>query len=69
MLRGDITDEDRATVKEALERAGVYGKIESLSNGVDTNVTREFDKEGAMFSGGEAQKISIARIFAAECSG
>ena len=64
MLRGNITDEDRATVKDALERAGVYDKIESLSNGVDTNVTREFDKEGAMFSGGEAQKISIARIFA-----
>ena len=64
MLRGDITDEDRATVKDALERAGIYDKIESLSNGVDTSVTREFDKEGAMFSGGEAQKISIARIFA-----
>ena len=64
MLRGDITDEDRAIVKDALERTGIYGKIESLSNGVDSNVTREFDNEGAMFSGGEAQKISIARIFA-----
>ena len=64
MLRGDITDEDRATVKDALERSGIYSKIESLSNGVDSNVTREFDNEGAMFSGGEAQKISIARIFA-----
>lgn len=64
MLRGDITDADRAVVKDALERAGIYDKIESLSNGVDSNVTREFDNEGAMFSGGEAQKISIARIFA-----
>ena len=64
MLRGNITDEDRSTVKDALERAGIYGKIESLSNGVDSNVTREFDNRGAMFSGGEAQKISIARIFA-----
>ena len=64
MLRGNITEEDRATVKDALERSGIYGKIESLPNGVDSNVTREFDKEGAMFSGGEAQKISIARIFA-----
>lgn len=27
-------------------------------------MTREFDNEGAMFSGGEAQKVSIARIFA-----
>ena len=64
MLRGDITDEDRAAVKDALKRSGIYSKIESLSNGVDSNVTREFDNEGAMFSGGEAQKISIARIFA-----
>lgn len=64
MLRGDITDEDRAAVKDALERTGIYGKIKTLSNGVDSNVTREFDNDGAMFSGGEAQKISIARIFA-----
>ena len=64
MLRGDITDEDRAAVKDALTRTGIYDKVEALSNGVDSNVTREFDNEGAMFSGGEAQKISIARIFA-----
>ena len=64
MLRGEITDEDRATVKDALIRTGIYNKVETLSNGVDSNVTREFDNEGAMFSGGEAQKISIARIFA-----
>lgn len=64
MLRGNITDEDRAIVKDALERSGIYSKIKSLSKGVDSSVTREFDDEGAMFSGGEAQKISIARIFA-----
>ena len=64
MLRGDITDEDRATVKDALARVDIYEKVEELPNGIDSNVTREFDKEGAMFSGGEAQKISIARIFA-----
>ena len=63
MLRGDITDEDRATVKDALARVDIYEKVEELPNGIDSNVTREFDKEGAMFSGGEAQKISIARIF------
>lgn len=64
MLRGNITDEDRATVKDALERSGIYDKIESLSSGINSNVTKEFDNEGAIFSGGEAQKISIARIFA-----
>ena len=64
MLRGNITDEDREKVKDALQKSGVYDKIERLSNGVDSNVTREFDSEGAMLSGGEAQKLSIARIFA-----
>ncbi len=66
MLRGNITDEDRAIVKDALKRSGIYSKIKSLSKGVDSNVTREFDNEGTMFSGGEAQKISIARIFAGQ---
>lgn len=64
MLRGDITDEDRLRVTDSLERAGVCQKVETLAKGVDTNVTKEFDADGAMFSGGEAQKISIARIFA-----
>ncbi len=64
MLRGDITDEDRELVKESLRKAGISEKIESLPKGVDTYVTKEFDGEGAVFSGGEAQKISIARIFA-----
>ena len=64
LLRGDITDEDRETVKDALKRAGIYEKVESLPNGVDSNVTKEFDSDGAVFSGGEAQKITIARLFA-----
>ena len=64
LLRGDITDEDRVIVEEALQRAGIYEKVQAVPKGVDSNVTREFDNEGAMFSGGEAQKISIARIFA-----
>ena len=64
MLRGNLTAEDKAVVKDALKRAGISGKIESLPSGMGSNVTKEFDSEGAMFSGGEAQKISIARIFA-----
>ncbi len=64
MLRGNITDEDRENVIQSLEKSGVYDKILSLPNGIDSNVTKEFDPDGAVFSGGEAQKISIARIFA-----
>lgn len=64
MLRGNITPSDKEAVKAALFKAGIYDKIMSLSNGVDSVVTKEFDSDGAVFSGGEAQKISIARIFA-----
>ncbi|MBQ6552748.1 MAG: ABC transporter ATP-binding protein [Clostridia bacterium] len=64
LLRGDITDDDRKTVSDALKRAGAYEMVEALPDGVDSNVTKEFDSEGVIFSGGEAQKISIARLFA-----
>lgn len=66
MLRGNITDADRERVRDSLEKAGIADKIESLACGVDSNVTREFDSKGVMFSGGEAQKISIARVFAGD---
>ncbi len=64
MLKGDITKADRQTVKDALVKTGIYEKIAALPNGMDSTVTKEFDDEGVIFSGGEAQKISIARIFA-----
>lgn len=64
LLRGDITDEDKKLVKDSLQKVGIYDKIKTLPSGVDSNVTREFDNDGVVFSGGEAQKISIARIFA-----
>lgn len=66
MLRGNLSEAEREKVVDALKRSGVYSKIESLPNGIDTNVTKEFDDNGALFSGGEAQKISIARIFVSD---
>ena len=39
----------------------------SLPKGIDTTLTREFDDEGAVLSGGEFQKIVVARAFARSC--
>lgn len=66
MLKGDLSDEERARAEAALKRSGVWEKVQSLPKGMDTVVTKEFDDEGAVFSGGEAQKISIAKIFAGD---
>ena len=55
-------DEDR--VWEALKHSGFNKK---LKNGIDSELLREFDDEGVMLSGGEAQKTAIARAFYKDC--
>jgi len=50
--------------EKALRQSGVYAKIETLPEGMNTLLTREFDEEGALLSGGESQKVTIARMFA-----
>lgn len=51
-------------VTEALRKAGIYEKIESLPLGLNTPLTKEFDENGTMLSGGECQKLLVARAFA-----
>lgn len=55
-------DEDK--VKTALKHSG-FDK--ELKKGVFTELLREFDDEGKMLSGGESQKIAIARAFYKNC--
>ena len=54
-------------VKEALKLSGAYDKVMSLKNGMATTLTNEFDDEGAVLSGGEYQKIVVARAFVKQC--
>ena len=54
-------------VIQALKLSGVYEKVMSLPKGIDTTLTREFDDEGAVLSGGEFQKIVVSRAFARDC--
>ncbi len=65
VMKGNYNPEtDKEKVLKALESAGFTEKLESLSEGVDTMLTKEFDKKGTNLSGGEGQKIAIARVFA-----
>ena len=47
----------------ALEKSTFSDKLEKLDGGIDTLLTREFDKSGTQLSGGESQKVAIARAF------
>ena len=61
LLKEIETEEEREKVVEALKFADIYDYIMSLPDGIDTMVTREFNKNGAVFSGGQLQKIAVAR--------
>lgn len=54
--------EDEAIIA-ALKEAGIYDKISTFEKGIDTVLTREFDDKGENLSVGEAQKVSLARVF------
>ena len=64
LLRKVENEEDELLVINALKKVGLYDKIKSLEKGIHTICTKEFDKNGIEFSGGERQKLVIARIFA-----
>lgn len=52
---------DRERVRECLAQAGLLEKVESLPYGMDTYVQKEVFKEGVNLSGGETQKLLLAR--------
>ena len=53
-------DSDEA-VDAMFEKVGLLEKINSLPKGRDTMMFREFDRDGVQLSGGEQQKLAIAR--------
>jgi len=55
---------DAELVTDALRESGAWSKIETLEEGIESTLTREFDDEGINLSVGEQQKVSLARVFA-----
>lgn len=56
--------EDPDRITEALDQSGFLERLRTLPLGLDTSLTREFAEDGVQLSGGEAQKVAIARLFA-----
>lgn len=46
---------------DCLEKAGIADKIRSLPKGIDTPMNKQFDEDAVNFSGGEMQKLLLAR--------
>ncbi len=55
------TDFDPDRVLDCLRRAGFEKREAAMPQGLDTPLYKDFDKSGVEISGGEAQKIALAR--------
>ena len=53
---------DRERAAECLKRAGFGDRLAQLPKGLDTCLYRDFEDDGVEISGGEAQKIALARV-------
>ncbi len=56
------TDGDRKRAWDCLERAGAADKVRSLPRGLDTNMDKSVFNDAAEFSGGEMQRLMLARL-------
>ena len=63
VLCDNYDEKDERIVLKALELSTFSDKLKVLPNGIKTQLTKEFCDDGINMSGGELQKIAIARIF------
>lgn len=52
---------DEEKVWECLEKAGLSQKVTALPQGLSTNLGKELSQDGVRLSGGETQKLLLAR--------
>lgn len=64
LMKSPETEEERQIVVDALKKAQFGEVLKKMPKGIDTFLTKEFDENGFVCSGGQAQKIAIARVFA-----
>lgn len=63
VLLRPTTEKDDPVVWDGLRKSGAYDLVDQMPSRLQTILTREFDDHGVVLSGGEYQKLSLARIF------
>lgn len=64
LMRPFHGERDEQIIWFALRQVEMDQKVQELPNGIFSELTREFDENGVLFSGGELQRIALARVFA-----
>lgn len=61
-VAGDFGEKvDRARAEACMRKAGLGKKLDALPHGIDTRLDKQVNKDGVELSGGEAQKLMMAR--------
>ena len=55
------TEFDPERVEDCVRRSGLSERLDSMQDGINTYLYKDFDEHGVEISGGEAQKICLAR--------
>lgn len=63
LMRPVNNEKDIELVYDALRKVGLFEKVMSFDKGIHTFITREFDTNGQYLSGGEIQKLVLARMY------
>lgn len=63
-VKMDMVDKnkDGAELDQALTMVGLSDVVESLPDGGESDYSREFNGDGVVFSGGQKQKLALARV-------
>lgn len=57
-----VGSQDAAKLRRSLEQAGLWEKVQGLPQKLETQITRQIYEEGTEFSGGETQRLMLARV-------
>ena len=61
-VAGDFGEKvDKARAEACMRKAGLGKKLDALPHGIDTRLDKQVNKDGVELSGGEAQKLMMAR--------
>lgn len=61
IAQGKYNANEKDRIYDCLRMAGIYEKVEKLGKGIDTNMGKGIVNDATDFSGGESQKLILAR--------
>lgn len=66
LFKSIADDNDEAELWEVIKKVGLYETVQNLMKSIHTPFGRQYDDDGVEFSGGECQRLALARAYSKE---